>query len=99
MQCGTVLADDVGACPGCGEVVAVDEDPARRIGQVVGSYRIAELLGTGGMGFVYLAEHVKLGRKGALKMLRSEFTANPSLVRRFFAEARAVNQISHDHIV
>src|SRR5689334_7075598 len=71
----------------------------REVGTVLGSYRILGTLGEGGMGVVYLAEHVRLGRKVALKTLRSELTHNPVTVKRFFAEARAVNRISHDNIV
>jgi serine/threonine-protein kinase len=48
---------------------------------------------------VYLAEHTRLGRKVALKTLRTEYTNNPISVKRFFAEARAVNRISHHNIV
>lgn len=66
---------------------------------VLGAYRVVELLGIGGIGQVYLADHVKLGRKVALKKLRREFTQNPVIVRRFFDEARAANQISHENIV
>jgi serine/threonine-protein kinase len=69
------------------------------IGSVVGTYRLLELLGEGGMGRVYLAEHVKLGRRVAIKMLRPEYASNPIAVSRFFAEARSVNRISHENIV
>ncbi len=72
---------------------------AARVGRVFGSYRLLEVLGEGGMGAVYLAEHVKLGRKVALKMLHPHYADTPEIVRRFFAEARAVNKIFHDHIV
>jgi len=75
---------------------APDELPP---GTIVGSYRLLELLGEGGMGRVYVAEHVRLGRKVALKILRDELSCNPSAVSRFFAEARAVNRISHENIV
>ena len=68
-------------------------------GTVLGSYRLLELIGEGGMGRVYLAEHARLGRKVALKLLRSELGANAQLVSRFFAEARAVNRICHENIV
>ncbi len=51
------------------------------------------------MGRVYAGEHVKLGRKVAVKMLRPEFASNPVAVSRFFSEARAVNRISHENIV
>ncbi|MFO0751427.1 MAG: serine/threonine-protein kinase, partial [Myxococcota bacterium] len=68
-------------------------------GTIVGSYRLLEVLGEGGMGIVYVAEHLKLGRRVALKMLRSEWIGNAVIARRFFAEARAVNRVSHDHVV
>ncbi|MFC1610754.1 protein kinase [Myxococcota bacterium] len=68
-------------------------------GEVLGSYRITRLLGTGGMGSVFLAEHVRLGRKVALKRLHGKFTRDLSVVRRFFDEARVVNQIGHENIV
>ncbi|HUS65971.1 MAG TPA: serine/threonine-protein kinase [Kofleriaceae bacterium] len=73
--------------------------PARRIGAQLGSYRLLEVIGEGGMGAVYLAEHVKLGRKVALKTLHEQYARSPDVVRRFFAEARAVNKIFHEHIV
>ncbi|MFN0250120.1 MAG: serine/threonine-protein kinase [Kofleriaceae bacterium] len=71
----------------------------REPGTILGSYRLIEVLGQGGMGVVYLAEHTKLGRRVAVKMLRSEYSENPQAVHRFFAEARAVNKISHQNIV
>ena len=69
------------------------------LGEMLGSYRIISLLGEGGMGRVYMAEHVKLGRKVALKLLRPEYAVKKDAVRRFFQEARAVNKIGHDNIV
>ncbi|HEX3765332.1 MAG TPA: serine/threonine-protein kinase [Kofleriaceae bacterium] len=68
-------------------------------GTLIGSYRLISVLGEGGMGRVYLAEHIKLGRRVAIKKLRHELASNPAAVARFFAEARAVNRISHDNIV
>ena len=68
-------------------------------GQVLGSYRIVKWLGSGGMGDVYLAEHTQLGRKVAIKRLRSEYAKNSRALQRFFDEARAVNRIQHDNIV
>ena len=65
----------------------------------MGSYRLLKQIGEGGMGRVFIAEHVRLGRKVALKVLRTEFSGNPEAVKRFFAEARAVNCISHENII
>lgn len=68
-------------------------------GNVLGSYRIIELLAEGGMGRVYHAEHVRLGRSVALKVLNEEYAHKPQLIRRFFAEARAANSVEHENIV
>jgi serine/threonine protein kinase len=68
-------------------------------GTEIGAYRILDLLGTGGMGQVFLAEHKKLGRRVALKLLLPEWAGNPEVISRFFHEAKAVNQINHQHIV
>jgi serine/threonine-protein kinase len=69
------------------------------LGRTLGSYRIHSLLGEGGMGKVYLAEHVKLGRRVALKLLREEYASKRDAVARFFTEAQAVNTIRHENIV
>ncbi len=78
-----------------------DDDTAGLLapGAEVGNYRIEQVLGVGGIGEVYLADHVKLGRKVALKKLRSEYSASRDVVSRFFDEARAANQIAHENIV
>jgi len=68
-------------------------------GTILGSYRVMQELGQGSMGVVYEAEHVKLGRHVALKVLRSELADNSELVARFFGEAKAVNRIAHENIV
>jgi serine/threonine-protein kinase len=75
-----------------------DDDEAL-LGRVLGSYRLLAVIGRGGMGRVYLAEHVKLGRKVALKLLKAEYAARRDSVARFFQEARAVNTIRHQNIV
>ncbi len=68
-------------------------------GALIGQYRLLGLLGEGAIGRVYLAEHTELGRRVALKMVRSELARKRSVVERFFGEARAVNQIHHKNIV
>jgi eukaryotic-like serine/threonine-protein kinase len=69
------------------------------IGQVIGNYRIVSELGRGGMGMVYRAEHTQLGRPAALKMLLPALSGDPSIVQRFFNEARAASAIDHPGIV
>ena len=69
------------------------------LGQTLGSFRVISLLGEGGMGRVYLAEHVLIGRRAAIKVLAAEIADHEDLVSRFFTEARAVNDIRHPNIV
>ncbi|HEX9003193.1 MAG TPA: serine/threonine-protein kinase, partial [Blastocatellia bacterium] len=67
--------------------------------QTISHYRILSKLGAGGMGEVYLAEDLNLGRRVALKLLPSRFTQDPERVRRFAQEARAVSTLSHPNIL
>ncbi len=69
------------------------------LGQPVGAYRIARLLGVGGMGRVYKGVHPSIGSRVAIKVLSRECADRPDLVERFFSEARAVNLIRHESIV
>ncbi len=91
----TTGSGGLGAGSGTGD--AIDEPV--KVGDVVGSYRVLELLGTGGMGRVFRAEHVKLGRAVALKVLSSKYSTNREAVRRLFGEARVVNQIHHQNLI
>src|SRR3989449_960333 len=68
-------------------------------GQRMGHYQIVALIGEGGMGEVYLAEDVLLGRKVALKLLPAEFTKDLQRVRRFQQEARAASALNHPNII
>jgi serine/threonine-protein kinase len=69
------------------------------IGQRFGNYQALSLLGEGGMGSVYLAEHPEIGRKVAIKVLRPELGRAPQLLGRFLNEARAANAIRHPNII
>jgi eukaryotic-like serine/threonine-protein kinase len=69
------------------------------VGQSFGNYRATQLIGEGGMGVVYLAEHPTIGRRAAVKILRPGLTDNPEIAKRFFNEARAANAIRHPGIV
>ncbi|MEO8845100.1 MAG: serine/threonine-protein kinase [Kofleriaceae bacterium] len=75
------------------------DDPEVRLGQTFGTYKLMELLGKGGMGYVYRAEHTKLGREVALKLLRADYARRRDAVNRFFQEAKTVNRVRHRNIV
>ena len=68
------------------------------VGKAVGRYRLTELLGSGGMGDVYLAHDPRLRRRVALKLLPSDLTGDLSRVRRFEQEARAASAIPHPNV-
>jgi len=73
---------------------------ASRVGDVLASkYRLQELLGSGGMGYVYRAVNEDVGRVVAIKMLRAEHAENAMLVERFLREARAANLVRHPNVV
>jgi len=72
---------------------------AAKPGESIGNYRLLGKLGSGGMGVVYAAEHVLLGRRAAIKFLRPEVSSEPTIVERFFTEARAASAVRHPGIV
>jgi serine/threonine protein kinase len=69
------------------------------IGRRLGGYEISTLLGTGGMGEVYRARDVRLGREVALKLLEPSIAADPAYLRRFEEEARSASVLNHPNIV
>lgn len=68
-------------------------------GLLLGNYRVLDRLASGGMGVVYRAEHVRLRRPAAIKVLPVPRDQSPRLLLRFFAEMRAVARLQHPHIV
>ncbi|MGE0869933.1 MAG: serine/threonine-protein kinase [Kofleriaceae bacterium] len=79
-----------------GKIHAIGPAP----GDVVGQYRVTEFVGEGGMGTVFRAEHIVLGRTYALKVLRARVVErDPTAAQRFLREARAAARVRHPNIV
>jgi serine/threonine-protein kinase len=106
-RCGCDADPSAGAvnfCPACG----TDLRPGAGEGSTSGAlvhrviadrYRLIALVGEGGMGAVYKAEHIRMGKALALKILRGDFAREPGAVDRFLAEARIVSRLSHPHTI
>src|SRR5262245_50673983 len=68
-------------------------------GSLLGKYKLTGKLGAGGMGIVFAAEHQRLGRKVAIKLLKPEYGSDSRQAKRFQAEAKLVSRIGHPNIV
>jgi len=77
-------------------VVVSDSLPA---GTMIGEYQLDGELGQGGMGRVFAAHHPTIGKRVAIKVLELSFSCDPTQVKRFTDEARAVNKIGHPNII
>lgn len=90
--------DDLTRCLRDGAELTEGPDPL--LGSVIaGRYRILSLLGNGGMGQVYHAEHVEIGKEFALKILYGDLAAKDKMLARFRREARAASLLKHIHII
>ena len=72
--------------------------PGALSGRSLGNYRIEALIGVGGMGEVYRARDVKLGRPVAIKVLPHQFTSEPTRLARFDREARTLAALNHPNV-
>jgi serine/threonine-protein kinase len=97
-HCSEFFPEDAKFCPDDGTELKRIHDPL--LGRTIASrYRLVKRLGAGGMSSVYLAHHVMIERVSAIKILRDDFSRNPTHRERFLREARAVNRINHPNIV
>lgn len=96
-QCEHPNPKDAKFCKECGLRLARSTDPL--IGQQIGNHRLVKRIGVGGMGVVYLAEHVNLGKKYAVKFLHPQFASDEEVVERFRREAQVIAGLDHENII
>jgi Tol biopolymer transport system component/serine/threonine protein kinase len=81
-----------------GAELLTEDQAGKLVGQRIAHYEILGLLGSGGMGEVYLAQDTRLGRKIALKLLPTQFTTDKDRLRRLEQEARVASALNHPNI-
>src|SRR6476659_3516900 len=99
-HCGTAYTSSTRICPADGSVIEHVSPLIGHVGAVLdGKYRRDAFLSHGGMGAVYRATHVMLGKTIAVKLINPELGTSPEIVRRFQREARAATTLNHPNIV
>ena len=98
--CNHNFADNALFCPNCGRPKVREATGDALVGKVLGErFQVHELIGQGGSGTIYRAEHITLRRKVAIKVLHNELSRDDLAVERFRREATTVAEIDNEHIV
>ncbi len=97
--CSSEWPDDTKFCPSCGTALRVVGSQDDILGSVIAeTYHIVEKIGEGGMGAVYLGEHVKIGRKSAIKVMSQALSQDSDAAARFHREAENAARINHPNV-
>ncbi len=98
-QCGAEFGPEQRFCPTDGTPLRPTGNGDPLVGQVIADrYQVLELLGEGGMGRVYLAEHVRMGRKSAVKVMSPNLALSAEAISRFNREASNASRINHPNV-
>jgi len=98
-QCGAEYGPEQKFCPNDGSPLRAESSHDPLIGQVVADrYHVTALIGEGGMGRVYVAEHVRMGRKSALKVMSPALASTADAITRFNREAANASRINHPNV-
>jgi len=98
-QCGTEYELDQRFCPKDGSTLRSQNAGGDLVGSIIADrYHVMKKLGEGGMGAVYLAEHVKMGRKSAVKVMNPGMANDPDAISRFNREAANASRINHPNV-
>jgi serine/threonine-protein kinase len=98
-SCGAECDATASFCPRDGAELHLKGETEPLVGELLGGrYRVLQRLGTGGMGRVYMAEHLAMGRRDAIKIMSPELARDPDAVRRFQREAQNASRIKHGNV-
>ncbi len=97
-QCGSEYENDVMFCPRDGSTLRVPVGGGLEGSIIADRYHILRKLGEGGMGQVYLAEHIKMGRKSAIKVMNPSMSQDPDAIGRFNREAANASRITNNNV-
>ena len=98
-QCGGTYEAAQRFCPLDGAALRGQAADGSLVGEVIAErYHVVRRLGEGGMGEVYLAEHVRMGRPSAVKVMRPDSADDPDAVSRFNREAANASRVSHRNV-